>query len=281
MRKQLFTLAVAIMALLCSTGLSAQVTTPSASPTVKMETMIGMTDFHATYSRPGMKGRDLFTEDGLVPTGEIWRTGANSATKFTFGDDVTIMGKEVKAGDYAILTKPMGDNWEVMMFPYESGSWNSYVEKTPGATVTIPAKEMGMTVETFTIETQNHTMEGADVVIMWGNTMAAIPVKTNAKKQVMDQIDRVMAGPSMDDFYQAASFLSGNGENEKALEYITKANKMGGDDARYWMVRRQGLIQEAMGMEKEATDSFTKSMQLAEKAGNMDYVRMNKKSLGM
>ncbi len=124
-------------------------------------------------------------------------------------------------------------------------------------------------------------MEGADVVIMWGNTMAAIPVKTNAKKQVMDQINRVMAGPSMDDFYQAASFLSSNGENEKALEYITKANKMGGDDARYWMVRRQGLIQEAMGMEKEATDSFTKSMQLAEKAGNMDYVRMNKKSLGM
>lgn len=281
MRKQLFTLAVAIVALLFTTGLSAQLSTPSASPTAKLETMIGMTDFHVTYSRPGMKGRDLFTKDGLVPTGEIWRTGANSATKFTFGDDVTIMGKEVKAGDYAILTKPMGDTWEVMMFPYESGSWNSYVEKTPGATVTIPAKKTGMTVETFTIVTQNHTMDGADIVMMWGNTMAAIPVKTNTKEVVMAQISRVMAGPGVNDYYQAATFLAENGENEKALEYITKANKMSGDDAAYWMVRRQGLIQEALGMEKEAMASFKKSLKLAEKAGNMDYVRMNKKSLGM
>lgn len=284
MRKQLFTLAVAVMALLCSTGLSAQITTPSASPTVKMETKIGMTDFHAVYSRPGMKGRDLFSKDGLVPTGEIWRTGANQATKFTFGNDVTIMGKEVKAGDYAILTKPMGATWEIMMFPYESGSWNSYVEKTPGVTVTVDAKKSGMSVETFTIETQNHTMDGADVVIMWGNTMAAIPVKTGAKKEVMAQIERIMAGPSMNDFYQAASFMAEEESMEskkKALEYITTANKMGGDDAKFWMVRRQGLIQESLGMKKEAMISFTKSMELAEKAGNMDYVRMNKKSLGM
>lgn len=281
MRKQLFTFAVAIMALLFTTGLSAQITTPSASPTVKMETKIGMTDFHATYSRPGKKDRDLFTKSGLVPTGQIWRTGANQATKFTFGDDVTIMGKEVKAGDYAILTKPMGATWEVMMFPYESGSWNSYVEKTPGATVTIPAKKTGMTVETFSIMTQNHTMDGADVVIMWGNTMAAIPVKTNAKKEVMAQIDRVMAGPSMNDYYNAASFLAENGDNKKALEYITKANEMSGDNARYWMVRRQGLIQESLGMKKDAMASFKQSMELAEKAGNMDYVRLNKKSLGM
>jgi len=281
MRKQLFTFAVAIMALLFTTGLSAQITTPSASPTVKMETKIGMTDFHATYSRPGKKDRDLFTDSGLVPTGQIWRTGANQATKFTFGDDVTIMGKEVKAGDYAILTKPMGATWEVMMFPYESGSWNSYVEKTPGATVTIPAKKTGMTVETFSIMTQNHTMDGADVVIMWGNTMAAIPVKTNAKKEVMAQIDRVMAGPSMNDYYNAASFLAENGDSKKALEYITKANEMSGDNTRYWMVRRQGLIQESLGMKKEAMASFKQSMELAEKAGNMDYVRLNKKSLGM
>lgn len=281
MRKQLFTLAVAIMALLFTNGLSAQITTPSASPTVKMETVIGMTDFHATYSRPGKKDRDLFSEDGLVPTGKIWRTGANQATKFTFGDDVTIMGKEVKAGDYAILTKPSGDSWEVMMFPYESGSWNSYVEKTPGTTVTVPAKKTGMTVETFTIETQNHVMDGADIVIMWGNTMAAIPVKTNSKEAVKAQIERVMAGPSMNDYYNAASFLADNGDNKKALEYITKATEMGGDNARYWMIRRQGLIQESLGMKKEAMASFKESMEKAEKAGNMDYVRMNKKSLGM
>ena len=283
MRKQFFTLTLAVLALLFTTGLGAQINTPSASPTAKFETKIGLTDFHATYSRPGMKGRTLFAADGLVPYGQVWRTGANQATKFTFGDDVTIMGKEVPAGDYAILTKPMSGKWEVMMFPYESGSWNSYVEKTPAATVTVDAKKTGMPVETFTILTQNHTMDGADVVIMWGNTMAAIPVKTDAKKTVRTQIERVMAGPSMNDYYSAASFLAEEDDMDSkkaALEFITKANEMAGDNPRYWMVRRQGLIQEALGMKAEARKSFEKSLMLAEKAGNMDYVRMNKKSLG-
>jgi len=239
MRKQLFTFAVAIMALLFTTGLQAQLNTPAPSPSMKVETKIGLTDFHATYSRPGKKGRDLFTAKGIVPTGEVWRTGANQATKFTFGDDVMIMGNDVPAGDYAILTKPNGAKWE-------------------------------------------DTMDGADVIFVWGNTMATMPVKTNAKKDVMAQIERVMAGPGMNDYYQAASFLAEeDGMEEKALEYIKKANKMAGDSPRFWMVRRQGLIQESLGMKTEAMASFKQSMQLAEKAGNMDYVRMNKKSLGM
>ena len=284
MRKQLFTLAVAIMSLAFTTGLSAQLSTPSASPSAKFETKIGMTDFHATFSRPGVKGRDVFTADGLVPTGEIWRTGANQATKFTFGGDVMISGNKVPAGDYAILTKPMGNKWEVMMYPYESGSWNSYVEKTPAATVTVDAKKTGMATETFTINTQNHTMDGADICISFGNYMAAIPVKTNAKEAVMADIERVMAGPGMNDYYQAASFMAENGDmaaKKNALEYIKKANMMAGDSPRYWMVRRQALIMADLGMKSDAKKSFEQSMMLAEKAGNMEYVKMNKKSIDM
>lgn len=281
MRKQLFSLAIAAMALLFTTGLNAQLVTPSASPGAKLETKIGLTDFHATYSRPGMKGRTLFAADGLVPYGEIWRTGANNATKFTFGGDVTIGGTELKAGDYAILTMPFPDKWEVMLYAYESGSWNSYVDKKPVATTSIKSMPTGSPVESFTIDVQNYTMEGADIVMKWGNTMAALPVTTNAKKEVMAQIERVMAGPSANDFYQAASFLSDNGDNEQALEYITKANSMAGDSPMFWVVRRQGLIEEALGMKNEAKESFTKSMKLAKAAGNMDYVRMNEKSLKM
>ncbi|WP_020566630.1 DUF2911 domain-containing protein [Neolewinella persica] len=284
MRKQLFTLAFAAMALLFTTGLTAQVTMPSASPTVKVETKIGLTDFHVTYSRPGMKGREIFAEKGLVPYGEIWRTGANQATKFTFTDKVMVGGAELAAGDYAILTKPMAGKWEVMLFPYESGSWNSYVEKTPAATVSAKSMATGSPVETFTIDVQNYTMDGADIVMSWGNTMAVLPVTTNAKEAVMGQIDRMMAGPSQNDYYQAATFLSESGGKEKmkdALTYIQKANKMAGDDQRYWMVRREGIILESMGMKKEAKAAFTKSLELAKAAGNMDYVRLNEKSLMM
>ncbi|MFT5997904.1 MAG: hypothetical protein ACI81P_000349 [Neolewinella sp.] len=284
MRKQLFTLAFAAMALLFTAGLQAQINSPSASPTVKLETKIGLTDFHATYSRPGMKGREIFAADGLVPFGEIWRTGANQATKFTFTDKVMVGGAELAAGDYAVLTKPMADEWEVMLFPYEGGSWNSYVEKTPAATVMAKSMATGSPVETFTIDVQNYTMDGADIVMAWGNTMAALSVKTNAKDAVMAQIEQMMAGPSMNDYYQAATFLSESGNMKKmkdALTYIQKANKLAGDDQKYWMVRREGIILEGMGMKKEAMAAFTKSMDLAKAAGNMDYVRMNEKSLKM
>lgn len=282
MRKQLFSIAFAALALLFTAGLNAQLQTPSASPTVKMETKIGLTDFHVTYSRPGMKGRTLFAKDGLVPFGAIWRTGANQATKFTFGGEVMVGGTELPAGDYAVLTMPMDKEWKVMLFPYESGSWNSYVEKTPAVSASVKAMPSPTTMETFTIMTQNHTMDGADVVMAWGNTMAVLPVKTKAKEAVMAQIDRVMAGPGMNDYYQAATFLSENGGEEgmkKALGYIQKANALAGDNQRYWMVRREGLINEGLGMKKEAMMAFEKSLKLAEKAGNMDYVRLNKASL--
>ena len=278
MRKYAYTLAAAL-GLLFTTGLSAQIQTPAASPTAKFETKIGLTDFHATYSRPGKKGRDLFSKDGLVPNGQIWRTGANQATKFTFGDDVMIANKEVKAGDYAILTKPMPGKWELMMYPYESGSWSSYVEKEPAVSLMVMANKTGMPIETFSILTQNHTSDAADVVIMWGDMMATIPVQTKTKEMVMANIERTMAGPSMNDYYNAASFVADNGDAQQALDYIKKANMMAGDNPRYWMIRRQGLIEEKLGMKKEAKMSFEKSRMLAEKAGNTDYVRLNKKSL--
>ena len=277
MRKQFFTLLLALMAFTAT----AQISTPSASPKAKVETVIGLTDIHVEYSRPGMKGRKIFAADGLVPYGEIWRTGANQATKITFGDDVMVGGQEVKAGSYAVLTKPMANQWEVMFFPYESGSWNSYVDKTPAATVMAKTSRTGSTMETFTIDVHNYQTDAADLVMMWENTAASIPVVTNAKKDVMASIERVMAGPSMNDYYAAASFMSENGDNAQALEYIKKANMMGGDNARFWMLRRQGMIEEALGMKKEAKMSYEMSLKKAEAAGNMDYVRMNKKSLEM
>lgn len=279
MRKQLFTLAVAVFALLFTVSLDAQVKTPPASPTVKMETTIGLTDVHVEYSRPGMKGRKIFAADGLVPFGEVWRTGANQVTKLTFGGDVMVGGGELKAGSYAILTKPGATSWEVMLFPYETGSWNSYVEKDPAVVAKVMSKKTGSKVETFTIEVQNYTMDGADIIMKWDETMVALPVKTKVKEAVMANIDQIMAGPSMNDYYQSASFLAENGDKKKALEYINKAVEMGGDTPRYWMVRRQALIHADLGMKETAVAAFKKSMELAKAAGNMDYVRMNEKSL--
>ena len=271
---------LALCLLLFAGTLNAQIVSPPPSPTVKLSTTIGLTDVTLQYSRPGAKGRTLFAADGLVPYGEIWRTGANQATKITFGDRVMVAGKEVPAGSYAILSKPTADQWEVMMFPYEGGSWNSYVEKEPAVTVMAKSEQTGAEVETFTIDVANYTMDGADIVVKWGNTMVALPVVSNAKKDVMASIDRVMSGPSANDYFQAATFLSDSdeGDDEKALEYIQKANGMTEKPA-YWMVRREAIILGKLGKKAEAIAAAKKSKMLAEEAGNQDYVRMNEKSI--
>ena len=67
---------------LCSVSV-AQISTPAPSPSAILKQTVGLTEFTVDYSRPSMKDRKIFADDGLVPYGEIWRTGANNATTIT------------------------------------------------------------------------------------------------------------------------------------------------------------------------------------------------------
>lgn len=55
---------------------------PAASPPCTLKQRVGLTDIEIVYSRPGVKNRTIF--GGIVPYGQVWRTGANQATKITF-----------------------------------------------------------------------------------------------------------------------------------------------------------------------------------------------------
>src|SRR3954471_6493851 len=84
-----------------TTHLSAQVTMPAPSPTQTIIQDFGMGRIELTYSRPSLKGREVFGPSSeLVPLGKPWRTGANAATKIHFSDNVTIAGKNFDTGSY-------------------------------------------------------------------------------------------------------------------------------------------------------------------------------------
>ncbi|MEL6274859.1 MAG: DUF2911 domain-containing protein, partial [Bacteroidota bacterium] len=100
MRKQFFGAFVALLALLITLPVQAQIQTPSASVGAKLETTVGLTDVHVQYSRPSAKGRTIFAADGLVPFGKVWRTGANEATTIEFSKAVNVEGQPVAAGKY-------------------------------------------------------------------------------------------------------------------------------------------------------------------------------------
>lgn len=274
MKKLLFS----VLALLLVTTTFAQIKTPSASPSAEVKQGVGLTDITINYSRPSANGRTIFAKDGLVPFDAIWRTGANSATKITFGDAAIVAGSALKAGAYAVLVTPSAKMWDFKLYTYESSSWNSYVEKEPVAKFSVPVTAAGSMVETFTIGINNLKDDAATIDFAWEKTLVSVPVKFEVHEKVMADIKRVMSGPSSNDYAAAAGYLHSSGTDLKlALEYIQKANADG--EPRFWLVRREALILADLGRTKEAVVAAERSLKLAKEAGNDDYVRMNEKSI--
>ena len=139
---------------------------PAPSPLSKVTQMAGTTEITIEYSRPSLKGRTIFPD--LHKYGEIWRTGANAATKITFSKDVKVEGKSLSAGSYAILTKPGATTWEVMFYPYEESRWSTYSSKNPTASVTVSSQPIECEVESFLIDINELRDDSAVLGLVWG-----------------------------------------------------------------------------------------------------------------
>ena len=271
---------LSIAVIFCLTfSVNAQIETPQPSPFGKIEQKVGLTDVSVEYSRPGMRGRTIFGD--LVPFGEVWRTGANANTKITFSDDVKINGKELKKGSYSIYTVPGEDSWEVMFYS-ETNNWGvpqEWDDSKVALKATAETMEMPMKMETFTILIDDLKNNSATLNFIWENTIAMLNIEVPADEKAMASIERVMNGPSANDYFAAASFYHEAGKDlEKAYKWVTKATEMAGDQA-FWMLRRKSLIEADMGKKDQAIATAKKSLASAEKAKNADYVKMNKESI--
>jgi len=102
------------------------------------------------YSSPRAKDRKIF--GGLVPYGEVWRTGANEATTFVAGTNVNVGGTEVPAGSYTIFTVPKADGW-TLVISKKTGEWGTDYpgEKEDLARVPMSVSKTSGPVENFTI----------------------------------------------------------------------------------------------------------------------------------
>jgi hypothetical protein len=276
MKKSLFLL---LLSGWMTTVINAQLQTPAASPLGKVEQRVGLTDVSVEYSRPSKKGREIF--GNVVPYDEIWRTGANAATKITFSEDVMVEGAEVKKGSYALLTKPGKTEWSIMLYPHNSANWSSYPDSdVQPVMVTVKPVMMqeGMNVETFMIGFDDITNHGATLGLLWEKTYVPVSIKVNTDKAVEASIAKVMDGPSAGDYYSAANYyFTEKKDLNKALEWINKSIEKGNE--RYWVLRTKSLIQAELGDKKGAIETATKSLEMATKDGDAGYIRMNEASI--
>ena len=126
------------------------------------------------YSSPRAKGRKIF--GGLVPYGEVWRTGANEATTFVASTNVNVGGKEVPAGSYTIFTVPKADGW-TLIISKKTGEWGTDYpgEKEDLARVPMTVGKTSGPVENFTIGFEQGGKK-CSLHMEWENTSAKVEV---------------------------------------------------------------------------------------------------------
>lgn len=271
--KKLFTV-IAVALLLVA---EAQIQTPAPSPAGSVSTTVGLTDVKINYSRPKAKGRKIFGEGEayLLPYGKIWRTGANSSTKISFSDDVTIEGNALPKGEYSIFTWPGATEWTVSIYKDLSAGEGDYKKENEAFSFKVKSEKLTERIETFTINISDvaDNSTSAKVQIAWENTSVKFNVGVDFDSKVMKSID---AGTkvSANNYSAAATYYFENGKDlKKALEWITLACNE--NPSAFWNLLTKAKIQKAIGDKTGAAATSALSRAAAEKAGNAAYVKMN------
>ena len=277
MRAIIFTL------LLFTVNLSfSQINTPRVSPASEVEQMVGLTEIEIEYSRPSMRGREVF--GNLVPFGKVWRTGADNSTKISFDTDVIISGKTIQSGTYSIFSIPNKQSWEIIFYSDVElwGVPRDWSENKIVFSSMFDVKKLkkSNTVETFTISFNDLTNNDVNMSISWENTSVDIKIEVPTRSMVESDINKVLSdNPKSSDYYAAAVFYRQENINlDKALEWMNKAIEMN-ESPRFWQYRQQSLIMAANDKFADAVDAAKKSLNLAIEADNQDYIKMNRESI--
>jgi hypothetical protein len=268
-----------IFALSSAPSVAQQLQIPAPSPKCTLTQSVGVMEITISYSRPGIKGREIF--GGLVPYGEMWRTGANASTTLKFTKDVTLNGNPVPAGEYALFTVPGRTAWEIIISKDIGSGTGKYKKEDDVARFTAESRNLSEPVERFTITVANITDNSADIVLVWDRTAVSFRMETDTDGQVMKQIDEIMKNPPSDDagvYGSAARYYFDTGRDlKKALTWINKSLEI--DNDAYWNTRLKSQIQAGLGDYAGAITTAQESMKQAEAAGNQQYVKYNQDAI--
>lgn len=275
MKQTFYTLLFLFLGIVCV----AQVQAPQPSPAATINQVVGLTDFTLKYSRPAARDRKVF--GNLVPFDKKWRTGANANTKISFNDNIVIGGVAVQAGEYAIFSTPSASEWTLYLYS-DTSNWGLPQEWDDAKVVANfkVSTQPNEYEENFNIYFSHLTNIEAHLEIAWENTKVAIPIEVPTDAKVMASIEKTLASePSARDYYAAATYyFTEDKDINQAKQWIDTAMNIQ-EQKPFWMLRQQSLIYAKSGDKKGAIKIAKQSLEAAEKAGNTDYVKMNKDSL--
>jgi hypothetical protein len=247
---------------LAPSNASAQLDLPRPSPSAKVTQVIGLTEITVDYSSPAVKGRPIW--GALVPYDQMWRMGANQATKITFSRDVTFGDKPVPAGTYALFAIPSKGAWTVILNKKadQSGTARDYKADLDLVRFQIHTKAAPHR-ERMTFLFSDFTDDKGTLDLEWDKARVSIPIKVNTEEQALANITKGIDG-AWRTYANAARYL---GETKKdydtGLKYIDQSLGLKEDWFNLWI---KATLLAGKGKTKDAISVGEKAYELGQKA---------------
>jgi hypothetical protein len=231
------TLALSI-ALASITAQSQGITTPrTPSPAAVVTQTIGISTVTVTYSRPAVKGREVWgnlvaygwNAQGFGAGNEApWRAGANENTTIKFSHDAKLEGQPVPAGTYGLFFVINKDNTGEVILSKDSRSWGSfwYNAKQDQLRAKIQLREIPNT-ELLTYDFINTAKTNAELVLNWEKKQFPVKIEFAVDDIVLANAAEELKGPvgfNWQGYSTAANYALQNKINyEQALKWIDQA----------------------------------------------------------
>jgi hypothetical protein len=262
----------------CITSIAfGQLNLPNASPDQEFKQHLGFTEVQVKYSRPSARGRTIFGD--LVPYDQLWRTGAHDATTIWLSDSIMINGVNIPSDTFSLFTIPGKSEWTIIFnkVPEMHGT-SDYAEANDQLRFKVKSEKAPRFYETFTIEINDLTKDGAFVYLLWENTLVKFPIQSYADQKVMAEIaDRinVKKEEKASLYYQASLYYFNNNKDlNQAYEWVKVANGKT-QDAAY--LQLQAKLEAAQRRASEALVTLSKSTELAKAKKLEPILKANEK----
>lgn len=251
-----------------------QLELPRPSPNAKVSQTVGLTEITVDYSSPAVKGRKVF--GGLVPFGQLWRTGANAATKITFSKDVTIEDKAVPAGTYALFSIPTATGWTLILNknPNQGGT-DQYKQDLDLARFSVKA-QVSPARERLTFVFSNTTEATTTLDLEWEKVRVSLPIKAGTEAQVAANIKGLEGGAWRPWNNAARYLLESKKDLDHALTLIDRSLSLKEDWFNTWT---KAQIVATKGKAADACPLAQKAQSLGEKSDSFFFAAEVKKAI--
>ena len=269
--KKIITTLLAALTMGCIVA-NAQINMPRPSPEAKVMQKVGMAEVTINYCRPQAKGRKIFGD--VVPFDKMWRTGANSPTKITISDSISVNGKKIAGGEYALYTIPNATDWTVVFGKSTSTQAGDYKDEQEVVRFKVKPEMAPNMIEAFTINFVNVMPTAAEVELSWEKTLVKFKLQFDADAKVMADIKNKTELDANALFQAAGYYYDTDRDMTKALQWVTVATDK---NPQFWTLHLKAKIQSKLKDYKGSIATAQKSIELAKAAKNDEYVKFNEK----